>query len=131
LVKKEVKKEDRDKAFKEAVESLGTAITQMNSGIILVKQLGKSALDMNKEAVALLETLRNGIKQVSYAKGFYDGRRYIVRTAEALLEQQYGSNRDTLIKAGKLPYFWLNTLAKCLKDPATLNQTWKKDEESE
>lgn len=63
--------------------------------------------------------------KLSYSKGFYDGRRYIVTEAEKILCRETGcKTRGQLIKTGKIPTFWKSTLTLCLQDmPNVLNLT--------
>ena len=57
-------------------------------------------------------------EQLHYSRGFYDGRQYIVRTAEKILSNNIGcQNRQELVESGKLPAFWIATLVECLTNP--------------
>ena len=76
------------------------------------------------------ERIDGVIETLSYSKGFYDGRKYIVSTAESILCKQTGcKTRDELATSGKIPSFWTSTLILCLNDPPyVMDLTREKDE---
>lgn len=88
---------------------------QINAILLEIGKLKKSKEQFLKDISILKEAVN---EQVNYAKGFYDGRRYVVSKAETFLLKELGfANREALADAGKLPAWWIITLVECLTDP--------------
>ena len=104
-----------------------------NSEISAIKKLLNSQLPLiNSEIKKLRRELQDLDTQlnVSYSKGFYDGRKYIVSTAEDILMCQTGcQTREDLAKTGNIPEFWTATLVKCFRDPTGVIPLAKTDNE--
>jgi len=80
--------------------------------------VAKQIQELNLRLAKVEEGWRQFMDQVSYSKGFYDGRLYIVSQAERILCEQTGcKTREELMSTGKLPSFWIATLVVCLDDP--------------
>ena len=69
-----------------------------------------------------VDELETGLNsQLYYSRGFYDGRRYIVSEAEAIMSQNNVSK----------PAWWIAILVKCLIDPHNVYMLPKKQEPDE
>jgi len=90
--------------------------------------VAKQIQELNLRLAKVEEGWRQFMDQVSYSKGFYDGRLYIVSQAERILCEQTGcKTREELMSTGNLPNFWISTLVLCLDDPPNVLPPTKKE----
>ena len=121
-------KPQKAKTPAEEIEALKAEVNNVASGLQAVTKevakltesqaVAKKFQELNLRLAKVEEGWRQFMDQVSYSKGFYDGRLYIVSQAERILCEQTGcKTREELMSTGKLPSFWIATLVVCLDDP--------------
>jgi len=121
-------KPQKAKTPAEEIEVLKAEVNNVASGLQAVTKevakltesqaVAKKIQGLNLRLDKVEEGWRQFMDQVSYSKGFYDGRLYIVSQAERILCEQTGcKTREELMSTGKLPNFWISTLVVCLDDP--------------
>ena len=117
-------------------EKTNATIVKIRESIKIISENLHSVEESHKTKTRKLEDRVQGVEdrlcrlidQVSYSKGFYDGRKYIVSRAEEILCEQVGcKTREELATSGKLPSFWAATLVLCLNDPANVLDLAKKE----
>lgn len=147
LVKELKTKLAEGKAVEEVAtnKTVNENIGKLNSGIdLLVKEMSLTRKAVNsmyeaqeqilkvkmQEAGKLIAQLHSELDQITYSKGFYDGRNYLVTTAENMMVKNLGfKSREELSISGKMPVFWVATLVTCLTDPPSVSSKgWVIDE---
>ena len=101
-----------------AIDLLVKEMASVRKAVSMYEVQGAILKDKIQESEKVLEKLRSELDQITYSKGFYAGRKYIVTTAENIMMKHFGCrSREELSTSDKMPAFWIATLVMCLDDP--------------